>query len=366
MNIVILGLSLSSSWGNGHATTFRSLVPGLRALGHSVHFLERDVPWYAAHRDLPEPGYCRLDYYSDPSDLIQRFTTNLREADAVVIGSYVPDGVAIIDAVHQLNGNVCFYDIDTPITLARLTAGNEEYLAFRQVPIFQTYFSFTGGPTLTRLEREFGAQSAAALYCSVDPDAYAATGEPVAWDLGYLGTYSDDRQPTLNRLLLEPARQLPNLRFVVAGPMYPDGIDWPSNVERIQHLPPSQHASFYSRQRFTLNVTRADMISAGWSPSVRIFEAAATGAPIVSDTWPGLTELLPAPSAIRLAVTTEDVVDILTSVNESARQSTAALARRIVLRDHTGVARAKQMVAELSRTAPARERVYDTNGKELS
>jgi spore maturation protein CgeB len=97
---------------------------------------------------------------------------------------------------------------------------------------------------------------------------------PKKWELSYLGTYSPDRQPTLETLLIEPARRMPDRRFVVAGPQYPAEIEWPDNVERIEHLPPSEHAEFYAASRFTLNVTRADMIAAGWSPSVRLFEAA--------------------------------------------------------------------------------------------
>ena len=57
MRIVVLGLSVTSSWGNGHATTFRGLLRALTERGHRVLFLERDVPWYAAHRDLPNPPY---------------------------------------------------------------------------------------------------------------------------------------------------------------------------------------------------------------------------------------------------------------------------------------------------------------------
>jgi spore maturation protein CgeB len=224
------------------------------------------------------------------------------------------------------------------------------------MPIFDIYFSFSGGPILRNLVQEFGARCAEALYCSVDADAYAPTGEPVEWALGYLGTYSADRQPTLERLLIEPARQLPEERFVVAGPMYPDNISWPANVERIEHVPPQQHASFYSRQRFTLNVTRADMIAVGWSPSVRLFEAAAAGTPIISDVWPGLTDLLPAPQAIRLAVDTEHVIETLTGTTPEHRQAIARTARQIVLRNHTGIARARELEAALQRlpaTAPA-------------
>ncbi len=72
-----------------------------------------------------------------------------------------------------------------------------------------------------------------------------------------------DRQPTLERLLIEPARRAPHQRFAVAGPQYPADIDWPANVERLEHVPPADHAAFYAASRFTLNVTRADMIEAG-------------------------------------------------------------------------------------------------------
>jgi spore maturation protein CgeB len=348
LNIVIIGLSLSSAWGNGHATTYRSLITGLAALGHRVHFLERDVPWYSENRDLANPEFCRLNYYDSLPELMTRFGGELKLADAVIIGSYVPEGVQVIDAIAALSPRrLCFYDIDTPVTVAKLEAGDEEYIAGRQVRLFDQYLSFSGGPTLKRLEQEFGAPRALPLYCSVDAKAYSSTGEPIVWDLGYLGTYSKDRQPTLERLLLEPARRLPDRRFVVAGPMYPDTIAWPTNVERIEHLPPAQHASFYSRQRFTLNVTRADMIAAGWSPSVRLFEAASVGTPIISDVWPGLTDLLPAPDAIVLARETSDVVAALTHTTEQERQALAEEARRIVLGEHTGMARARQLVAML-------------------
>ncbi len=345
LSIVVIGLSLSSAWGNGHATTFRALLRGLAAEGHDVLFLERDQPWYAAHRDLADPDFCRLAFYSGLKDLA-RFDDAIRAADAVIVGSYVADGVAIIDRIAAMHPDVfCYYDIDTPVTLERLDRGDEEYLALRQLPLFNVYFSFSGGDVLTRLETLYGARRAEALYCSVDETRYRPSGEEKAWDLGYLGTYSPDRQPTLERLLIEPARRLPDRRFVVAGPQYPEGIDWPSNVERIDHLPPDRHASFYSRQRFTLNVTRAQMIALGWSPSVRLFEAAACGTAIVSDRWKGLDELLPDGEAILIADTTEDVVRILSQEPEARADAISADARRRVLEAHTGHARAAELAA---------------------
>jgi spore maturation protein CgeB len=348
-NIAVIGLTLSSSWGNGHATTFRALLAGLHADGHNLLFLERDMPWYAAHRDLPNPGFCRLDYYESPDDLLARFGGVLRQADAVIVGSYVPDGVAVIDAIAGLEPKrLCFYDIDTPVTLAKLDRGDEEYLAGRQIPLLDAYFSFSGGPVLDRLEHQYGARCAIALYCSIDAERYRPTGDVGIWDLGYLGTYSPDRQPTLERLLIEPARQLPEMRFVVAGPQYPGDIDWPDNVERIEHLPPAEHAAFYSRQRFALNVTRADMIAAGWSPSVRLFEAASCRTAIISDCWRGLNELLPEDEAILIARDTRDVVTALTRISPERREEIAAEAYRRVRTNHTGKARARELVAALA------------------
>jgi spore maturation protein CgeB len=362
LNVVILGLSLSSSWGNGHATTYRGLIRGLSALGHRVLFLERDVEWYRSHRDLARPDFCELGYYDDLDAIEARFGAAIARADAVIVGSYVPEGIAVIGIVAGLRpARLCFYDIDTPVTLAGLERDDCPYLARRQVPLFDDYLSFTGGPTLTRLRLAFGARRAHELYCSVDAERYRPTGEPTRWDLGYLGTYSPDRQPMLEKLLIEPARQLPNLSFVVAGPQYPATIDWPGNVERIEHLAPTEHASFYSRQRFTLNVTRADMVAAGWSPSVRLFEAAACATPILSDAWRGLDSLLPDGQAIRIVQSTAEVVDVLTGMGEAERRRLGEAARRRILARHTGVERARHLVALL---AELPDRAADTGAED--
>lgn len=340
LDIVFLGLSLSSSWGNGHATTYRALLRGLNAEGHRVLFLERDQPWYASSRDLPDPDFCRLALYEGLDDL-DALRDRLERADAVVIGSYVPDAIALIDRLRQIvPGRLVFYDIDTPITLDALRSGDAPYIARRQLPMLDLYLSFSGGYALDQLHL-LGVRRAEALYCSVDEAAYRPLSIRPVWDLGYLGTYSPDRQPGLEALLLEPARRMPNRRFVVAGSQFPDTIEWPANVDRIDHVPPQDHATFYNSQRFTLNVTRAAMRSFGHSPSVRLFEAAACGTPIISDSWPGLTELLPEGEALVLARQSEDVIRTL-GMAEDRRQALAAAARSTVLKHHTGRARARQ------------------------
>ena len=354
MRLVVLGLSLSSSWGNGHATTFRALLRAFAARGHDILFLERDVPWYASHRDHEHPDYCRLEYYSEFKQLT-RWVDEIRSADAVIVGSYVPEGVSVSRFVQKnARGVTAFYDIDTPVTLAKLERRDFEYINTALIAGFDLYLSFTGGPTLRHIERRYRSPAARALYCSVDPDAYPPLDLPKRWDLSYLGTYSPDRQPTLERLLIEPARRLPGLRFAVAGPQYPSDIEWPGNVERIEHLPPADHPAFYCASRFTLNVTRADMIAAGWSPSVRLFEAAASAVPIVSDRWRGIEELFAPGREIVLAGTRDEVVRLLseTSGEEAAAMGRAARAR--VLDGHTAADRARELEAHLLEAESAR------------
>ncbi len=345
MRLVVLGLSLSSSWGNGHATTYRALLEALARRGHAITFLERDKPWYRNARDFAAAPYCDLHFYDSVEEL-RAHETLIADADVVMVGSYVPDGVAVSRYVQAVaRGMRAFYDIDTPVTLAKLRRGDHEYLAPDLIPGFDLYFSFTGGPTLDLLERRYGSPAARALYCSVDPARYRPLGVTHRFDLGYLGTYSPDRQPALERLLIEPARRLPHLRFAVAGPQFPADVAWPDNVARFEHVPPEDHADFYGACRWTLNVTRQDMIEAGWSPSVRLFEAAACGTPIVSDRWAGLDALFAPGREIELVDDADAVVALLARTGEPARRAMAAAARVRVLAAHTATHRAAEFEA---------------------
>jgi len=355
LQIVILGLSITSSWGNGHATTFRGLVRELAARGHQVLFLERDVPWYASNRDLPNPDYCTTALYQSLADLQNQFADQVRTADMVMVGSYVPEGVAVGEwVINTAQGIKAFYDIDTPVTLAKLEREDYEYLHPRLIPQYDLYLSFTGGPTLDRLEKRFGSPMARPLYCSFDPDLYFPENQEKQWDLGYLGTYSDDRQRPLEKLMLDAAREWPAGSFVVAGPQYPATVQWPANTQYIHHLPPAEHRKFYNSQRFTQNITRADMIKAGYSPSVRLFEAAACGIPIISDYWEGLDSLFTFDSEILISYSATDTLHYLKDIPEPERQAIGERARQKVLHHHTAAHRAlevEQYVKELTGTS---------------
>jgi spore maturation protein CgeB len=346
LNITILGLSITSSWGNGHATTFRALVKELNKAGHQVTFLERDVPWYASNRDLAQPDFCKLFLYQDLNDLEQQHLEVVKSADLVIVGSYVPEGVAVGKWVCKVaQGIKAFYDIDTPVTLAKLERKDYEYLSPELIPAYDLYLSFTGGPTLDLLEHKYGSPCARALYCSVDPSMYFPESIAKTYDLGYLGTYSDDRQPPLECLLFDAAKQWGAGRFAVAGPQYPESIQWPGNIQYIHHLPPAEHRAFYNAQRFTLNITRADMIRAGYSPSVRLFEAAACGVPIISDYWEGLETVFELGTEIFVSRSGMETLDYLIAMDESERVAAGERARNKILAAHTASHRAEELIS---------------------
>ncbi len=353
LRIVILGLSITSSWGNGHATIYRGLVRELAARGHDVLFLEYDKPWYAAHRDEAFPtGGGRIELYAGAEDLKRRFGGALEAADCVMVGSYVPEGIEIGRWITEHAGGVSiFYDIDTPVTQAAIALESCEYLSAEVASHYDAYLSFTGGPILNEIESAFGLRVVRPFYCCVDPALYYPEPCGKQFDLGYLGTYCRDRQPRLDELLVNPAKLDSQSRFAVAGPLYPETLAWPPNVRRLSHVAPGEHRAFYGVQRFTLNLTREDMLRWGYSPSVRLFEAAACGVPIITDRWPGLDTFFVPGKEILTADTGAEVLDFLHELGDRKAQAIAQRARRRVLKEHTAARRAAELenlVAELS------------------
>lgn len=365
MRVVFFGLTITSSWGNGHATTYRSLLKALAARGHRLEFVEKDVEWYRDNRDMPQPAFCTVHLYDDWDPSAASLLKVARDADAVVIGSYFPDAVkATRQLLEDGQENLLFYDIDTPITMARLRKeGRAEYLDPELIPHYGAYLSFTGGPMLREIEQRFGSPWAVPFYCSVDPAMYQPTPVRAEFrcDLSYLGTYAADRQPKLMQLLNEPAELCPQRKFIVAGPQYPKGIAWATNVERMIHLSPPQHPAFYSSSRFTLNLTRDDMVAAGYSPSVRLFEASACGAAILSDPWPGLEELLTPGKEILLPQDASEVAQILRGLSDEERIRMGQRARQRILDQHTALHRAEQFEQVVETCASRRVQTVASN-----
>ncbi len=349
MKIAIFGLALSSSWGNGHATLWRGLLRALAELGHRAVFFEKDVPYYAEHRDpWPRPDAVELALYRSLDEDWPWMLRTLRDADAAIVTSYCPEGALVCARVLAAGiPFTCFYDLDTPVTLDALARGETvDYLPADGLGGFDLVLSYTGGRALEALRTRFGARAVAPLYGFVDPSAHrpAALLPEYRAELSYLGTYAEDRQQRLRELLLAPAKRLPDRRFLIGGAMYPREFPWGANIYFVHHVPPELHPAFFSSSRMTLNVTRASMAAWGWCPSGRLFEAAASGAPLVTDTWEGLESFFEPGREIAPARTCDDVLNAL-GRSDRELAAMAARARARVLESHTAAHRARAMEA---------------------
>jgi spore maturation protein CgeB len=350
MKLVIFGLTISSSWGNGHATLWRGLVRALARDGHRVVFYERDVPYYAQNRDLWEIPNGELVLYGDWADIADRAERDLDDADAAMVTSFCPDGIAATDLVCDAARPVrVFYDLDTPVTLSALRAGETtSYIGPDGFAGFDLVLSYTGGAALDALRDDLGARRAETLYGHVDPDFHRPE-EPVSGlvsDLSYLGTYAADRQPALEALFVGAARQRPNQRFLIGGAQYPQNFPWTRNIYFLRHVPPDMHPAFFASSRLTLNITRKAMAEMGWCPSGRLFEAAACGVPILSDTWPGLEDFFTPGDDILVASTTDEALNAL-GRGDAELTLMAARARDRVLAHHTSAIRARELIDKL-------------------
>jgi spore maturation protein CgeB len=346
VKITVFGLTISSSWGNGHATPYRAIFRALHRMGHEVHFFEKDVSYYRSRRDFESCDYCRLTLYSDWTEVRKLALQTANDSDAVITASYLPQGHQISDEVLELSRPLrVFYDLDTPITLANLKQGNLEYLRRNQIAAFDLVLSFVGGKILHQLTHEYGARLARPLYGCVDPDVYVRVGPDPEFtcDLSYMGTFAPDRQTKLDQLFLEPARRNPQKQFVLAGSLYPWDWPWPENLCKIEHVSPQAHPAFYSSSSLTLNITRQEMARNGWCPSGRFFEAAACGTPLITDAWEGLEHFFDLRDEIRVVSTPEHVEDALRLPGEHLR-SMASHARQRTLDEHTGAVRARELL----------------------
>jgi spore maturation protein CgeB len=347
MRFLIFGLTVSSSWGNGHATIWRGLCRALGEIGHSVTFFEKDVPYYRTHRDLLNPEQYELCLYSDWNDVESDARQQLANADCAIVTSYCPDARAAAELV--LDSKVplrVFYDLDTPVTLKAIREHAEvPYIPPFGLEPFDLVLSYTGGRALGELKEHLGARRVAPLYGCVDTFCHRRVPPTAQYtcDFSYLGTYAADRQPHLDELFLKPAREIPQKKFCIGGALYPSDFHWSNNIYFVRHLPPLEHPAFYSSSRLTLNVTRAAMAEMGYCPSGRLFEAAACGTPIVTDCWDGLDQFFTPGHEILLANNSEDVIDALT-LGDSELRAIARCAQGRVMAQHTAQHRARQLI----------------------
>jgi spore maturation protein CgeB len=354
MKLVIFGLTISSSWGNGHATIWRGLCNALARAGHDIVFFEQDVPYYATHRDLQHAPTYELVLYPEWDSIRRTACAEVASADSAIVTSYCPDALKAAELI--LNSAVSvrvFYDLDTPVTLERLRNREKvDYVPPFGLEPFDLVLSYTGGRALDELRNSLGARNVAPLYGSVDPDLHQPVPENPHYSshLSYLGTYAPDRQAALEQLFLEPARRSPEKKFLIGGALYPAEFPWSSNVWFVRHVPPPEHPAFYCSSNLTLSVTRAAMAGMGHCPSGRLFEAAACGAPVVSDHWEGLEKFFEPGKEILIASGAADVTDAMSLAPDELGQIACA-ARERVLAEHTAEHRSQELLRLLEAAA---------------
>jgi spore maturation protein CgeB len=349
MNIVVFGLTVSSSWGNGHATLWRGLGRALQKRGVRLTFFERHQTYYADVRDaVTFPGIDLVLYDSWP-DVEPTARAAVLAADAAIVTSFCPDGPDAADLVRGASRFPMFYDLDTPVTLASLDGTPAPYLPRAGMTGFDLVLSFTGGPALDELRRRLHAGVVRPLYGFADADAYtpdpSARRDDVA--LSYLGTYALDRQWTLTALFVEAARRLPHRFFLLGGAQYPRDFPWTENTLFVRHVEPGQHRKFYGAAPLTLNVTRASMAQMGFCPSGRIFEAAACATAVISDVWDGIETFFEPGEEILLAQSVDDVLGAI-ALPPAELERVGRRARARVIEEHSADRRADELLSHIA------------------
>jgi len=357
LKITIFGLTVSSTWGNGHATFYRAILRALARLGHSVTFYERDQSQFARHRDLPESEEFGVRLYARWDAVRHAAVEEAKHSDVVLLGSHVPEGARIADAILALREPLrVFYEWDTPGTLERLTYGGLEYLRALQLPDFDLILSRTGGSSLSALEMDYGARMALPLFPCVDPEQFfrLPARPQLRCELSYVDGYSLEKQVQLESMVIAAAKQRPSWKFLLAGPPRPAGLAWPKrgqggskfpkNVRRVESMTREDRPALYSSSRLTLNLSGKAAAEWGFCPSSQLFEAAACGTPLLTTGFAGLESFFEPGVELLVAA---DAVDVIAGM-ERSDASLASMARRAherTLDEHTGYHRALAMVA---------------------
>jgi spore maturation protein CgeB len=346
LRIVILGLAITPSSPDGHATVYRPLVKGLARRGHDVLFLEPATPPPANDTDAAPPA-CRVAQYNCLADLKDRHAGQVAGADAVIVGSCLEDGRDIGAWVMQNLGRravAAFYDIDAPATMSQLAGGNCRYVSPELIARYDACFCCSSGPLLNRIASRFGAKRVIPLHRAVDEEQYFFQPAQAKWDMAHIASHSPQRLEMLDRLMFDVARHWPLGRFMVAGTGYPRSVGWPGNVKLTTALAPAQRVESYNAQRFALSIGAApDAQRQSVSPPASLLEAAACATPIISDWWHGINHFFEPGAEILVAVDSQQVLYYLRRLSPHYAAQIGRRARQRVLANHTANIRAAQL-----------------------
>lgn len=349
MRIAWFGSSLVSAYWNGACTYYRGNVRALAAAGHEVTFYEPDALERQAHRDIDDPEWARVVVYPVPDAAAVRDTVaGAAGADILVkcSGVGVFDGVleeAVLSA-RRPGSLAIFWDVDAPATLASVEDDRDD--PFRAlIPEYDLVLTYGGGAPVIERYAALGARRCVPIYNALDPETHfpVAPQARYAADLSLLANRLPDREARVEEFFLGPAAALPERRFLLAGAGWADRVGGLANVGYLGHLAPGAHNAFNCSALAVLNVTRDSMVTNGFSPPTRVFEAAGAGACLITDDWEGLSDFLAPGEEVIACASGAEVARALSSLDVDRARAIGAAARERVLADHTYAQRAEQL-----------------------
>jgi spore maturation protein CgeB len=348
LNIAFFGSSLVSSYWNNAASYYRGIVRGLHEKGHRITFYEPDAFDRQKHRDMGEPEWAKVQVYSaSGTDGVMRALEKAKHADLIIKAS----GIGVFDELlesevleaRRAGGVAAFWDVDVPATLERLDRNPDDTL-HTLIPRYDLVFTYGGGAPVVSRYLELGAAECTAVYNALDPAAHHPVMPVARYEahLAFLGNRLADRENRIDEFFFEAAARLPRRKFLLGGSGWADK-EMPSNVRHVGHVSPSQHNAFNCTPLAVLNVGRESTARFGYSPPMRVFEKAGSGACIITDAWKELDTFFEPDREILVAKTGEDVVNHMASLDETRAKRIGRKALHRVLRDHTYTQRAQQV-----------------------
>ncbi|MHB0934964.1 MAG: CgeB family protein [Armatimonadota bacterium] len=301
---IIVGWNITHSIRNGGAGYFRGLCRGLARQGLPTLFLQPVVEWSG---DLPAHEPYQVASYQAPSEIVEVLAPY--PAPRLVLkylDSTAQEG-AVLEALLAADDPIWLVDGDAPDTLACIEADPAHPLR-ALIPYCAGVLLATGGPMAAAHYSALGARRTVIWYAAADPQPLVT--EQATCDLLFIGNRGPARDATVMRYLHGIMRLRPNTTLILAGAGW-EGKAWSGRVQVRGHVAPEELTALYRRARLVLNLTRESQRQWGYCPSMRLFEAAAVGATLVSDTWPGMETVLTPEHEILLADSPIEVIDVL-------------------------------------------------------
>jgi spore maturation protein CgeB len=351
--LAFYGSSLLSSYWNGAATYYRGILRALADEGWRLTFFEPDVWDRQKHRDIDPPDWCRVVVWEGTPEGLRSAAAQAADADAVVVASgigYEDDAVRRVVLVSARPGALrLWWDVDAPATLAALREDPAHPLR-ADLPAFDAVLTYGGGEPVVAGYRSLGARACLPVYNALDPSTHFPVPPDArfAADLGFLGNRLPDREARVERFFLDPARALPNRRFLLGGSGW-DPAALPANVRAIGHVGTRDHNVFNVTPLAVLNIARDSMAETGFSPATRVFEAAGAGACLVTDDWAGLDLFLEPGREVLVARDGQDVQAMLADLTLAEARVIGSRARARIMGAHTYAHRAHALAAALAR-----------------